>query len=241
MLRLELRKRLEAGDGGFELEVSFSLGEDGFLGISGPSGSGKTTLLRCIAGLCRPDRGFLELGGETWYDSLSGIFLPPRRRSVGLVFQDYALFPHLSVFGNIQYATGDRRRSEELIETMRLGDCARHFPRELSGGQKQRTALARALGRRPRILLLDEPLSALDEELRYSLGEELRRIRKESGIAAILVSHSRAEIERLCSHTIEFSLTEENGLRRAQGRAPRVAVGGAGDGAEAASLERIVS
>ncbi|HUX36978.1 MAG TPA: ATP-binding cassette domain-containing protein [Rectinemataceae bacterium] len=225
MLRLELLKRLVAGDECFELETSFSLEEDGFLGISGPSGSGKTTLLRCIAGLCRPDRGFLGIGDETWYDSRSGLFLPPRRRSVGLVFQDYALFPHLSVFGNIQYATGDRGRTEELIETMRLGDCARHFPRELSGGQKQRTALARALGRRPRILLLDEPLSALDEELRYSLGEELRRIRKESGIAAILVSHSRAEIERLCNHTIEFSVTAKGGLRRALGQGARAAVG----------------
>ena len=218
MFSAEIRKRLVAGDSAFDLDISFSIGEGRFLGISGPSGGGKTTLLRCIAGLCRPDRGFLEIGGETWYDSSSGLFVPPRRRSIGFVFQDYALFPHLTVRGNVQYAAGDRAFADELIETMRLGDCARHFPRELSGGQRQRTALARALGRRPRILLLDEPLSALDEDLRYSLGEELRRIRQESGVTAILVSHSKAEIERLCTDTMEFVLTSTGTERKAVGR-----------------------
>ena len=206
MPSFSIRKRLVACDRIFELDVAASFAEGGFLGVRGPSGSGKTTLLRSIAGLCKPDEGFVRVGEETWYDSRKRVFAPPRRRSVGFVFQDYALFPHLTVFGNVQYATGDRRRTEELLEMTRMSDWARHFPRELSGGQKQRTALARALGRKPRLLLLDEPLSALDEELRSSLGEELSRIRRESGVTAILVSHSRSEIERLCTDILELPM-----------------------------------
>jgi len=213
MPSFSVMKRLVACDRVFELAVAASFPEGGFLGIRGPSGCGKTTLLRSIAGLCRPDEGFVRVGDETWYDSRRGISLPPRRRSLGFVFQDYALFPHLTVFGNVQYATGDRRRTEELLELTRLTDHARHFPRELSGGQKQRTALARALGRKPRLLLLDEPLSALDEELRASLGEELRRIRRQSGVTAILVSHSRSEIEWLCTDILELPMRSPGEIR----------------------------
>ena len=206
MPSFSIRKRLVACDEVFDLAVAASFDEGGFLGIRGPSGSGKTTLLRSIAGLCRPDEGFVRVGDETWYDSRSGLFVPPPRRSVGFVFQDYALFPHLTVFGNVQYATNDRRRTEELLEMTKLADLARHFPRELSGGQMQRTALARALGRKPRLLLLDEPLSALDEDLRATLGAELGRIRRESGVTAIIVSHSRSEIESLCTDVLELPM-----------------------------------
>jgi ABC-type sulfate/molybdate transport systems ATPase subunit len=120
------------------------------------------------------------------------------------VFQDYALFPHMTVYGNVHYATNDKGRTEELLELTRLTQISRHFPRELSGGQKQRTALARALGRSPRLLLLDEPFSALDEDLRQSLGEELLRVLSATGVTAVLVSHSRDEIARLCSEVIEL-------------------------------------
>lgn len=227
MLRLEISKRLVAGDRVFELETAFELPLGGFLGVSGPSGSGKTTLLRCIAGLCRPERGRIEIGNELWFDSATGLDVPVRRRSVGFVFQDYALFPHLSVHGNIQFATGDRRRTAELLALTRLEDCAHNFPRELSGGQKQRTAIARALGRKPRLLLLDEPLSALDEELRLSLGSELGRILADSAVTAILVSHSREEIERLCSRVLDFSVVAgEEGRRRGGGLASRALTGG---------------
>jgi molybdate transport system ATP-binding protein len=204
MIRFELRKRLRAGDHVFRLEAAYSFAEGGFLGVRGPSGSGKTTLLRCLAGLCRPDSGHVGLGGEDWYDSGAGLFVPPQRRSVGFVFQDYALFPHLTVRGNVQFATNDETRTEELLELTRMSEFALHFPRELSGGQKQRAALARALGRRPRILLMDEPLSALDEELRLELGEQIARIQRGSGITAILVSHSRTELERLCDRIVEI-------------------------------------
>jgi molybdate transport system ATP-binding protein len=134
---------------------------------------------------------------------------------VGLVFQDYALFPNMTVYGNVQYATGDHARTMELLELVRMDAQARHFPRELSGGQRQRTALARALGRKPLLLLLDEPLSALDEELRLSLREELRRIQRETGVTAILVSHSRDDVFRLCDEVIEL----EAGQVRKPGRA----------------------
>jgi molybdate transport system ATP-binding protein len=205
MLHFVLKKKLRAGDHVFHLDAEFHMEEGGFLGIRGPSGSGKTTLLRCLAGLYVPDSGFIRIGEETWYSDPEGLFLPPQRRSVGFVFQDYALFPHMTVQRNVSYATGDRKRTMELLDLTRMTDFANHFPRELSGGQKQRTALARALGRDPRLLLLDEPLSALDEDLRYSMGEELRRIQRETGVTSIIVSHSRQEISRLCTDVLELA------------------------------------
>ena len=198
MLAFDLKVRLRAGDHVFQLDAGCRTPEGRFLGIRGASGSGKTTLLRCLAALCRPDEGSVTIGDDTWYDSRQGIFLPPQRRSVGFVFQDYALFPNMTVMGNVSYATGDRARAAELLDLTRLTAVARLFPAELSGGQRQRTALARALGRAPRLLLLDEPLSALDEDLRLSLGEELRRIQRETGLTTILVSHSAGELSRLC-------------------------------------------
>jgi molybdate transport system ATP-binding protein len=133
---------------------------------------------------------------------LSALFLPPQRRSVGYVFQDYALIPNMTLQGNVDCATGNRERTRELLELARLADLALHFPREFSGGPKQRTALARALGRNPRLLLLDEPLSALDEDLHGSLGDELARIQRETGVTAVLVSHSRQEISRMCTDVL---------------------------------------
>jgi len=205
MLHFVLRKKLRAGDHVFHLDAEYRLEEGGFLGIRGPSGSGKTTLLRCLAGLYKPDSGFIRIGEETWYCAREAVSLPPQRRSVGFVFQDYALFPHMTVQRNVSYATGDRKRTMELLELTRMTEFANHFPRELSGGQKQRTALARALGRDPRLLLLDEPLSALDEDLRYSMGEELLRIQRETRVTSIIVSHSGQEISRLCTEVLELA------------------------------------
>jgi molybdate transport system ATP-binding protein len=204
VLSFRLEKRLRAGRRSFELEVGRDIADGCFLGVRGPSGSGKTTLLRCLAGLERPDSGRVAAGAETWYDSASGVFAPPRRRAVGFVPQDYALFPNMTVLGNVLYADRDIAWARELLSLVRLEAQAGHFPRELSGGQKQRTALARALARRPSLLLLDEPLSALDEELREELGSELRRIQRASGVTAIMVSHSRAETSRLCDEVIEL-------------------------------------
>jgi len=204
VIGFRIAKRLRAGRHSFDLELERELADGAFLGVLGPSGSGKTTLLRCLAGHERPDSGRIGVGQELWYDSSSGACVPPRLRSVGFVPQDYALFPNMTVLGNILYADPDRENARELLSLVRLEKQAGLFPRELSGGQKQRTALARALARRPAILLLDEPLSALDEELREELGDELGRIQRASGVTAIMVSHSRHEISRLCDESIEL-------------------------------------
>ncbi|HEY6101122.1 MAG TPA: ABC transporter ATP-binding protein, partial [Anaeromyxobacter sp.] len=167
--------------------------------LFGPSGAGKTTVLRALAGLDRPDEGTIRFAGETWFDGASGAFLPPQRRAVGLLFQEYALFPHLRVEGNVGY--GLRRlgraaraaRVRELAARLRIEALLHRRPAELSGGQRQRVALARALAPSPRLLLLDEPLSALDEPSRAELRGELRRTLEASGVPAIVVTHDRVE------------------------------------------------
>lgn len=167
--------------------------------LFGPSGCGKTTVLRSLAGLERPDEGSINFGTETWFDAQRNIDLPPQRRGVGFVFQDYALFPHLTVEGNIGHGLcklpGAERaaRVHDLAERFALSACLNQRPRELSGGQQQRVALARALACRPRLLLLDEPLSALDAALRDELRAELRRWLTECEVPVFLVTHDRAE------------------------------------------------
>jgi molybdate transport system ATP-binding protein len=167
--------------------------------LFGPSGAGKTTILRCLAGLERPDRGRIAFDGEIWFDSERGTHLPPQSRRVGLLFQDYALFPHLTVAANVGYglAHGSGRegaaRVAELLARMGLADRAARRPGQLSGGEKQRVALARALAPEPRLLLLDEPLSALDAPTREPLRSELRRLLTQAGVPSLLVTHDRAE------------------------------------------------
>lgn len=204
MLSFYIVKHLRAGKRRFSLELEYDLPEGGFLGVRGPSGSGKTTLIRCLAGLDRPETGHLRVGKDIWYDSSTKVFTRPQKRRVGYVAQDYALFPNMTVLGNILYANPDRDKAVRLLELTRLDAQAHQFPRELSGGQRQRTALARALARGPELLLLDEPLSALDEELREELGDEILRIQRTTGITAVMVSHSKAEVSRLCSEVLEL-------------------------------------
>jgi molybdate transport system ATP-binding protein len=167
--------------------------------LFGPSGSGKTTVLRAVAGLDRPDRGLIRFDGETWFDGADGTFVPPQRRRVGLLFQDHALFPHLSVAANVGYGLGALSRAERdarvraLAERLRFADLLRRRPGELSGGERQRVALARALAPSPRLLLLDEPLSALDAPSRTELRGELRRTLEATGVPALVVTHDRIE------------------------------------------------
>lgn len=194
MIRFYLEKQLDSPAGRFELAVEWSLAEGRILGIQGVSGSGKTTLLRCLAGLEKPEAGFVEVGGAAWFSSAARLHLPVERRPLGFVFQDFALFPHLTVEGNLRFAARDPARVDELLELTQMTPWRRHYPRQLSGGQKQRTALARALMRRPKLLLLDEPFSALDEALRHQLGQDLARVQKATGVSVILVTHSRQEL-----------------------------------------------
>lgn len=178
--------------------------------LFGPSGSGKSTTLRCLAGLEKPDRGIIRLGDEIWFDSARGIFLPPQRRQIGYLFQDYALFPHLRVAQNIAYGLGKigvaerRQRIEEITALLGLSGLEDRYPRQLSGGQQQRVALARALVCRPRLLLLDEPLSALDAPTREYLRRQLRHWLVQLRIATILVTHDRIEAIALGDHIVIF-------------------------------------
>lgn len=173
--------------------------------LFGPSGCGKSTVLRCLAGLERPDAGSIACGGETWFDAARRVWLPPQQRDVGFVFQDYALFPHLSVAANIGFGLAPAERPARVDELMRrfeLVSLAARYPNQISGGQQQRVALARALARRPRLLLLDEPLSALDAALRDTLRGELRRMLKALGIPVVLVTHERTEVMALADEVV---------------------------------------
>lgn len=178
-------------------ELSFALQPGDISCLLGPSGCGKTTVLRCIAGFNNLDAGEIRLGGQVI--STPSHALPPEQRRVGMVFQDYALFPHLSVCDNLTFGLKKRdarareRVCEELLELVKLEDMGQRFPHELSGGQQQRVALARALAPDPKLLLLDEPFSSLDVELRRSLALEVRAILKERGITAIMVTHDQTE------------------------------------------------
>ena len=160
--------------------------------LFGASGAGKSTLLRMLAGLERPSSGRIEFRGEPWFDSTRGIDLPPQRRRAGFLFQDYALFPHLTVLENVAYGS-DRPTAAALLKRFGVDDLSARKPRSISGGQQQRVALARALAVGPSLLLLDEPLSALDAATRVRTRRELRRMLAESGIPSIVVTHDPAE------------------------------------------------
>ncbi len=174
------------------------------LALFGPSGCGKTTVLRCLAGLERPELGSVRWGSETWSDASSGSFLAPQRRQAGLLFQDYALFPFLNVLENVSYGLpkASRKEASALLERFGLGGLDSRLPRELSGGQQQRAALARALFHKPRLLLLDEPLSSLDMPTRVLLRSELRQMLRSSGVPAIIVTHDPAEAMSLAERIV---------------------------------------
>jgi len=170
----------------FRLELTFALGRETFA-LVGPSGAGKTTVLRAVAGLVGPERGRIVLDGEVLFDAAAGIALSPEHRRVGFVFQDYALFPHMSVEQNVAY--GSRNGAGRLLERFGIAHLARARPGELSGGERQRVGLARALARDPGVLLLDEPLSALDPHTRTALRLELKELLDELDLPVLLVTH----------------------------------------------------
>src|ERR1051326_8231211 len=192
--------------------------------LFGPSGSGKSTTLRCLAGLEKPDCGMIRFGDEIWFDAERSIFLPPQQRRIGYLFQDYALFPHLTVGQNIAYGLGKlsagerRERIEKMTALLGLAGLEHRYPRQLSGGQQQRVALARALVCRPRLLLLDEPLSALDAPTREHLRRQLRHWLVQLRIATIVVTHDRVEAIALGDHVVIF----EGGRVRQSGSVEQV-------------------
>jgi len=200
MIAAKLRKKMHGSEGEIALDVAFTLEPGRITTLFGRSGAGKTTVLRMLAGLTRPDAGRIAAGDEVWFDSAKQIETTPQSRRLGLVFQDLNLFPNMTVEGNLRFAlrkNQDQKIVEELLETTKLSRLAARYPAALSGGQKQRVALARALVPEPQLLLLDEPLSALDEEARAELQEELLRLHGRRGFTALLVSHDRAEISKM--------------------------------------------
>jgi molybdate transport system ATP-binding protein len=194
---------------GFTLDIEWSAGE-GTVVLFGPSGAGKTLTLQCLAGLVRPDRGRLVVHGRVLFDSDAGIDLPPQARRLGYVFQGYALFPHLTVADNVAFGLHGWPRAErvarvdEVMERLGLGHLARHRPRELSGGQQQRVALGRALAPDPELILLDEPLSALDLPLRRQLRDDLGMVLRDWGKAAVLVTHDLTEAYQLAETVVVY-------------------------------------
>lgn len=188
-----------------DLQLTIEKGE--FVTLFGESGAGKTSTLRMLSGLLRPDSGTIEVGEATWFSSQENIDLKPQQRKVGYVFQDYALFPNMNVRQNLEYAlqkNQDRAIIEELLEFAELVELQQRKPETLSGGQKQRVALARALVQRPEILILDEPLSALDLKMRIKLQEYLLKVHKKYKLTTILVSHDIAEIVKLSDSVFEL-------------------------------------
>ena len=194
---------IEKDYGSFTLKAKFEAGNE-TLALLGPSGCGKSMTLRCIAGIEKPDRGKIVLDGVTLFDSEKRIDLPPQQRRTGLMFQNYALFPNMTVLQNIRSGAkrekNPSKRKEmiaSVLERFDLSPLADHYPHQLSGGQQQRVALARMLVSSPRILLLDEPFSALDSHLRFRLEQEVRQAIRQFGKTVILVSHDRDEVYRM--------------------------------------------
>ena len=205
--RLEVRLVKRLPD--FTLDVAWTA-DGGVAALFGPSGAGKTLTLQCMAGLLRPDAGHIVVDGRVLFDAAAGMDVPPQARRVGYVFQGYALFPHLTVADNVGFGLRGRpqparaRRVAEVIERLGLAGLERRYPRELSGGQRQRVALGRALAIDPALLLLDEPLSALDAPLRQTLRNELRGVLGEWGTAAVVVTHDFTEAYRLGDRIVVY-------------------------------------
>jgi molybdate transport system ATP-binding protein len=206
MIAIDLDKTLHTAHGPLRLQVSATLDDRGFVALFGPSGAGKTTVLRMLAGLTQPDQGRIIVNGDCWFDAGKRINLPPQRRSIGFVFQDYALFPNLSVGQNVAYAAprDDAGWIDELLELTGLAGLQHRMPHMLSGGQQQRVALARALARKPALLLLDEPLSALDSTLRHRMQDDLLRLHQRIGFTALLVSHDIGEVFKLTQRVLHI-------------------------------------
>jgi molybdate transport system ATP-binding protein len=207
---IDIEKMMFTVNGKVNLAVKTEIKTGELVALFGTSGAGKTTLLRILAGLVNPDRGLIKFGDTVWFDSEKRINIPPQNRNISLMFQDYALFPNMTVQENIQFAQAEKDdlAVNELLSIFGLTEFRKYKPNGLSGGQKQRVALARALARKPQLLLLDEPLSALDSEMRSTLQNEIAQAHQLLGATTIMVSHDLNEVFRLASQV----LCLENGI-----------------------------
>lgn len=203
-LFIDIHRAMLTSEGKMNLEVCTEINGNELLCLFGHSGAGKTTLLRILAGLTKPDKGRIVFDDTVWFDSVKKINIPPQERNVGYMFQDYALFPHMTVEKNIGFAQKEKNRYEidKLMELFDLRALKNQHPGKLSGGQKQRVALARALAAKPTLLLLDEPLSALDFDMRLSLQQEIRKAHELLQTITLMVSHDIPEVIQLASSVI---------------------------------------
>ena len=199
MISLNIKKELHGSNGVMNLDINLSLQNGEFVALSGVSGSGKTTLLRVLAGL-EEAFGEIIVDGEIWLNEK--IKKPIQKRDIGFVFQDYALFPNLSVIDNLLYVKKDKDLAKQLLSLTDLYELKNRYPNSLSGGQKQRVSLCRALMKRPKILLMDEPLSALDPHMRLKLQDEILTLHKEFETTTIMVSHDPSEMYKLASRVL---------------------------------------
>ena len=203
MIKIEIIKPLRGSRGEMQLDIDLTIQEGDFIALAGESGSGKTTLLRILAGL-EDATGMIRVGDEVWLDG--GVALAPQKRRIGFVFQDYALFANMSIERNLLFVNSDRELADKLLEITGLSSLKKRLPNTLSGGQKQRVSLCRAMMNRPKLLLMDEPLSALDPAMRTKLQNEILLLHREFGTTTIMVSHDPSEIYRLASRVVVLEL-----------------------------------
>lgn len=216
MIYLDFQKKLYSTQGEVLLKVQCSLKMRELITLFGKSGAGKTTILRILAGLTTPDFGIIKVQDSIWFSSKDKINIPPQKREIGFVFQDYALFPNMSIKENLLFALpkrGDKKHIEELLEIVELQNFRKVKPSMLSGGQQQRVALIRALVRNPKILLLDEPFSALDASMSQRLQEELLKIHQKFELTTFFVSHNLADVFYLSQYVLHLN----NGVVDKQG------------------------
>lgn len=205
MIKIDINKKLHGANGEMDLVVNLDIAQGDFVALAGQSGSGKTTLMRILAGL-EDAIGTIQVGDEIWLDGKKS--LPSQKRKIGFVFQDYALFPNMSVEENLLYVQKDKELAGKLLELTDLSELKNRLPNTLSGGQKQRVSLCRAMMNRPKLLLMDEPLSALDPEMRTKLQHEILTLHKEFGTTTIMVSHDPSEIYRLAQRVVVLNFGE---------------------------------
>jgi len=204
MISIDIEKKLKGYGGQQWLKIKREFVTGGIVNICGPSGAGKTTFLKIVAGLIQPEKGFIKFENEVWLDTSSNILASPQKRKTGFVFQDYALFPNMTVLQHLEYATDDRQWIGRLLHIGKLDTLSSHKPGYLSGGQQQRLAILRALAIKPKLLLMDEPFSALDKQMKNTLLSELKQLFAELGCTVLIVSHNPEELGGLSGEVMEI-------------------------------------